>query len=56
MKDMIKSAAGALIVVIGFAVVLYGCYWIAKKVSYEIFYEDFVKQTVREMVDEGSLK
>lgn len=29
---------------------IYGVYWVAKTVSYEIFYEDMVQDTVREMV------
>jgi hypothetical protein len=35
---------------------LYGCYWVAKTVSYSLFYEDMVRNTVRDMVKEGSLK
>jgi hypothetical protein len=30
--------------------VIYGFYWIAKTVSYTIFYEDMVQDTVKEMV------
>lgn len=35
---------------------LYGCYWVAKAVSYTIFYEDMVKQTITEMVKQEALK
>ena len=34
----------------------YGCYWVAKTVSYKLFYKDMVEQTVREMVKPESLK
>lgn len=30
--------------------VIYGMYWVAKTVSYAIFYENMVEDTVREMV------
>lgn len=29
---------------------IFECYWIAKKVSYEWWYEDMVQETVRDMV------
>lgn len=48
--DYLKSAGliiGAIILAIS---VVYGCYWIGKTVSYTIFYESMVEQTVREMV------
>ena len=38
---------GVIILIIGS---LYGCYWVAKSMSYAIFYESMVEQTVREMV------
>lgn len=38
---------GAILLAIS---VVYGCYWVAKSMSYAIFYESMVEQTVREMV------
>lgn len=35
---------------------IYGSYWVAKTVSYSIFYEDMVQQTISEMVKAGVLK
>ena len=35
---------------------LYGAYWIAKTVSYNVFYEDMVQQTITEMVKPEYLK
>jgi hypothetical protein len=35
---------------------LYGMYWIFKTVSYVIFYESMVKNTIQEMVKEEYLK
>lgn len=50
MKDtLLKILLGAiLIAAIGGGI--YGCNAIAKKLSYEWWYEDMVEQTVREMV------
>lgn len=36
--------------------VIYGMYWIFKTVSYELFYESMVKDTIREMVKPEYLK
>jgi len=38
------------------AAMVYGSYWVAKTVSYTIFYEDMVKDTVRQMVKDECLK
>lgn len=35
---------------------IYGCYWAAKTVSYEIFYADMVKSSIVEMVKPEALK
>lgn len=35
---------------------IYGAYWVAKNGSYWLWYEDMVKDTVREMVKQESLK
>ena len=45
-----KNAIGYAVVVLLFCAVIYGVYWVAKSVSYEIFYEDMVQDTVCEMV------
>ena len=57
MKKFLSSAGkflGTTGMVIGAALlaisVVYGCYWIAKSMSYAIFYEGMVEQTIREMV------
>jgi len=34
---------------------LYLCYWVAKNVSYWLFYEDMVRETIREMVNTKAL-
>ena len=42
-----------LTIILGLALtcgVIYGMYWVAKTLSYTIFYEDMVGDTVREMV------
>lgn len=44
----------AILVVVG--AIMYGCYWVAKTVSYTFFYESMVQETVREMVKQDSLK
>lgn len=36
--------------------VIYGGYWIAKRVSYALFYGDMVEDTVRRMVKPEALK
>lgn len=51
MKNIIFSLA----LLAAFCTAIYGMYWVAKTVSYEIFYKDMVEQTVREMVKPDSL-
>ena len=52
MKSIISAMA-----LFGIALSLsYGGYWLAKHVSYSIFYEDMVKETIRETVNANSLK
>ena len=36
--------------------VLYGAFWVAKNVSYALFYQEMVQQTVRDMVKDSALK
>ena len=44
------------IVVITICVFLYGAYWLTKHGSYWLWYEDMVKNTIREMVKQDALK
>lgn len=46
------SIAGLALVV----AIIYGSYGVAKTVSYQIFYEDMVQQTVKEMVKSDALR
>jgi len=46
MKDVFK-VLGVLFVICFF---IYGGYWVTKHVSYAIFYEDMVQDTIKEMV------
>ena len=52
MKNIIAPIFGIII----FCVVLYGIYWIAKTVSYQVFYEGMVIETVKDMVKPEYLK
>lgn len=52
MKDAILIIGGIILV----CAMIYGCYWIAKSVSYFFFYEGFVQETIREMVKPEYLK
>jgi hypothetical protein len=40
---LFQALAG--LILLGF--IIYGCYWVAKTVSYEIFYADMVEDTVK---------
>jgi len=46
------SIAGILV----FCAILYGSFWVTKNISYSIFYENMVQQTVKEMVKPEYLK
>jgi len=53
-----KNAQIVLFIVTGIVVsciALYGMYWVFKTISYSIFYEDMVKNTIVEMVKKDSL-
>jgi len=53
-----KDLGGILIVILVLLLAvsfIFGSYWVAKNVSYWLFYEDMVRQTITEMVDKGSL-
>ena len=57
-KSMNTFLATALIIygiTVG-VVAIYGCYWLAKTVSYSFFYEDMVQRTVVQMVKPEALK
>lgn len=45
-----------LLSVVVICLFIYGSYWIAKSVSYSMWYEDMVEKTVREMVKKEALK
>ena len=45
----------AIIALITVCLIIYTSYWIIKKVSYTLFYEDMVEETVRSMVKQDSL-
>ena len=51
-KDIVFGIIGFLLSL----AMVYFCYYIAKTVSYSIFYEDMVIQTIQETVTRGSLK
>ena len=42
-----------LVVMVGF---FWGCYWVSKTVSYSLFYESMVEETVVDMVKPEYLK
>jgi hypothetical protein len=46
---------GAIMAIAGFLFIIYCSYWIAKTVSYKLFYEDMVRAEITEMVCEDSL-
>jgi len=50
------KALGGLLVVCVIATIIYGSSWAAKNLSYIWWYEDLVKQTVKELVKTDSLK
>lgn len=58
--DTAKKTLFVAAVVAGILCFIYFTYWAGKSVSYNLFYENMViettRETVREMVKEGSLK
>ena len=46
MKEIGMFIGGIILV----CLVIWGCYWLAKTFSYWLFYEDMVKETIRELV------
>ena len=51
----IKNFALGLLTITAFILVTYMTYWISKNLSYTFFYEDLVRETVREMVHHTNL-
>jgi hypothetical protein len=47
---MNKYIAIGILVVVIIITAIYGVFWVSKKVGYEVFYEDLVQQTVKDMV------
>ncbi len=45
-----KQTIQALLSILFILAFVFGCYWLAKKLSYEWWYEDMVQETIREMV------
>lgn len=56
LKNTKGNVAGGIIGFILGCCLIYGIYWLAKTVSYNLFYEDMVRQTITEMVKKDSLK
>ena len=52
MKNIVMFVGATLLI----CAMIYGLYWVTKTVSYEVFYEDMVQETVREMVKPEHLK
>jgi len=52
MKDLM-IVIGSILVTIFF---LYGAYYVAKNISYSLFYEDMVIETIKELVKKEGLK
>lgn len=52
MKQLITGFFGIILI----AVIVYSSYWIIKTVSYGMFYEDMVIETIHETVKPGALK
>lgn len=55
MSEGIKLLCIAVVVVV-FATAIYWSYCLVKTISYSVFYEDMVKQTITEMVKENAIK
>jgi hypothetical protein len=52
MKDVIAWTLTLVFVVC----LVWGCFWIAKTLSYKCWYEDMVKQTIHEVMKDGGRK
>jgi len=51
-----KNIIGAIIGILLLICVVYGGYWVAKNVSYSLFYEEMVLETIKETVKPQYLK
>ena len=51
-----KTLTFYLLVAILICVFIYGAYWLVKTGSYWLWYEDMVKDTIREIVKQEALK
>ena len=52
MKDVLLVIGGIIV----FGCFIYGSYWVAKTVSYNIFYEDMITESIKENVKASCLK
>lgn len=52
MSNTIKLILGVVLL----GAVTYGGYWVAKNVSYAVFYEDMVEDTIKENVKKSCLR
>lgn len=50
MKDC-KLFGLVFVAIVAGILFIYGCYWVAKTVSYKVFYERMVRATITEMVN-----
>ena len=46
----------SIIVIALFFLLIYGCYWVVKSVSYNLFYEGMVEESIKEMVKPDALR
>jgi hypothetical protein len=51
-----KELIMTLFILLSASAFLYGCYYVAKTVSYNVFYEDMVEDTVKELVKKSCLE
>jgi len=57
LKVLSAPRVGIIVVAVAASIFfIYGCYWVAKTVSYSVFYKNMVQQTITEMVKPESLK
>ena len=51
-----KQIGTWLVIALATVAFIYGGYWVVKHISYSLWYEDMVKQTVRSMVKPDALR
>lgn len=51
-----KTITAWIIAIVFVLTLMYSCFWLAKHGSYMLFYEDMVRETIKEIVNEGALK